>query len=63
VDLVEAHVERLGGVEPANRRRIAVSRQPRRLVLADRQVVPAHERMFAHLPDGMRCVPSGGYDH
>src|SRR3954463_9746428 len=51
-DLVEADVHRLGGVEGADDRRLAVARQPVGLVDVDSQVVPAHEHMFAHWADG-----------
>ena len=46
-DLVEAGVERLGGVEVAHDRRLAVAGQRGALLGVDRQVVPAHEHMFA----------------
>jgi hypothetical protein len=45
--LVEAHVERLGSVEAAHARLVAVSGQARALVFGNGEVVPAHEHMFS----------------
>ena len=55
-DLVEAHVERLGRVEVPHHGRLAVAGQRRALLCFDRQVVPAHEHMFAERPDGPESV-------
>ena len=51
-DLVETGVERLGGVEVPHDRRLAVAGQRGALLGFDREVVPTHERMFAHRVDG-----------
>src|SRR4051812_9282953 len=53
-DLVEAHVQRLGHVEAADHRLVAVAGQPSLLLGLDRQVAPAHERMFARAADGRK---------
>ena len=50
-DLVEADVERLGGVERPDDRLVAVPRQPAGGVSVGGERVPSHERMFAHVPD------------
>ena len=51
-DLVEARVERLGGVEVAHDRRLAIAGQRSALLGLDREIVPSHERMFADAQDG-----------
>src|SRR5215213_2607638 len=57
-DLVETRVEGLGGVEGADRGRLPVAGEDAGLLFFDLEVVPAHERMFAHwaavYPTGLR---------
>src|SRR3954451_17428414 len=61
VDLVEAGVERLGCVETADDRAVAVAREAGLFDVSlnfDSQVVPAHEHMFAHRDDGPGYPPA-----
>src|SRR4029453_7831031 len=53
-DFVEPGVQRLGCVEVADHRGLAVAGKRRPLLGFDREVVPTHERMFAHGADGPR---------
>src|SRR5437764_11108052 len=61
-DLVETDVERLGCVEVPDDRGLAVARERGALLRFSPQVVPAHEHMFAHPPDGaaeLSAAPRG----
>jgi hypothetical protein len=59
-DFVETGVQRLGRVEVADDGRLAVAGERGLLFGGDREVVPAHERMFAQSVDGPRRCGSGG---
>jgi hypothetical protein len=58
VDLVEADVQRLWGVERP-RHGVGIAGQASLRDLLDGLTVPAHERMFAHTPDGWNQLSAG----